>query len=141
MKKPDYYYKQSAVVPFRVVNKKVEILLITSRKKKRWIIPKGIIETELTAQESALKEAIEEAGVSGKVLQELFGKFEYKKWGDTCRVKVYIMEVKQVMDKWAEDFRDRKWVRVKEAIKEIDNAELKSMLEVLEDKLESLGYI
>ena len=59
-------FKQSAVVPYRLVKNEIEVLLITTRKG-RWIIPKGIIEPELSAAESAAKEALEEAGVKGEV--------------------------------------------------------------------------
>ncbi len=59
-------YHQSGVVPFRKKGKKkIEIFLITSVKKQRWIIPKGYVEFNLSAFESAKKEAIEEAGVLG----------------------------------------------------------------------------
>ncbi len=45
---PDYFYNQSAVIPFRFRRDKLEVLLITSRRRKRWIIPKGIVEQDLT---------------------------------------------------------------------------------------------
>jgi phosphohistidine phosphatase len=124
MKKPNYYYKQSAVIPYRYNGKKLEVLLITSRKRKRWIVPKGIIEPSLTPQESALKEAIEEAGIKGKVSKEMIGSYDFLKWGNSCEVKVYLMEVEKSMDKWEEDFRDRKWVDVEKAMELIDQPEL-----------------
>ena len=65
--RPDHYYRQSAVIPYRLREGRVEILLITSRKGKRWVVPKGILEPELTPAESAAKEAREEAGVSGRI--------------------------------------------------------------------------
>ena len=40
------YIEQSGVIPYRIQEGKIEILLITSLKKKRWIIPKGIIESD-----------------------------------------------------------------------------------------------
>ncbi len=128
MSKPNYYYKQSAVIPYRYTNDKLEILLITSRKRKRWIIPKGIIEPNLTPQESALKEAIEEAGVKGKVYKELYGSYEFLKWGNTCEVKVYLMKVDKELDKWMEDFRERKWVSIARADELIDQPELNKLV-------------
>ena len=56
-------FSQSAVIPYRISKKGLEILLITSLKKKNWIVPKGYIEFNLTPFESAKKEAYEEAGV------------------------------------------------------------------------------
>ncbi len=135
MRKPVYYYRQSGVIPFRIKDRKLEVLLITSRKKKKWIIPKGIIEPNLTPQESALKEAIEEAGISGKVGRNLFGEYKYDKWGGTCNVKVYLMEVHKQLDKWTEDFRDRKWVSVKKALDLVVHEGIRSLLKKVEEKL------
>ena len=67
MAKPEQWYRQSAVIPYRLTQQietgppSVEVLLITSRKRKRWVIPKGIVEPKLSPLESALKEAYEEA--------------------------------------------------------------------------------
>jgi 8-oxo-dGTP pyrophosphatase MutT (NUDIX family) len=58
-------FTKSAVIPYRLNNGKLEILLVTSIKKKNWIVPKGYIEFNLTPFESAKKEAYEEAGVVG----------------------------------------------------------------------------
>ena len=47
---PTAYLEQSAVIPYRSREGQLEILLITSRNSKRWIIPKGIIEPNMTPQ-------------------------------------------------------------------------------------------
>jgi phosphohistidine phosphatase len=60
-------YEQSAVIPYRFVGSQLELLLITTLQKKRWTIPKGLIEAELGAAASACQEAWEEAGVTGQV--------------------------------------------------------------------------
>jgi phosphohistidine phosphatase len=111
-KKPDYWYKQSAVIPFRIINNKIEVLLIKTRKNKKWIFPKGIIENGYTAKSSAEKEAIEEAGVKGKLTEKKLGKYSYKKWGGKCKVKVYGLEVDTIFDTYEEDFRERKWIAI-----------------------------
>jgi hypothetical protein len=33
--------QQSGVIPYRIIARKVEILLITTRKRQGWVIPKG----------------------------------------------------------------------------------------------------
>ena len=110
MEKPDNYYLQSGVIPYRLTNDKLEILLITSRKKKKWIIPKGIIENGMKPRESASLEALEEAGVIGSVADEPIGKYTVNKWGGVCEVLVYPMKVENVTAQWLEDnFRERKW--------------------------------
>ncbi len=115
--KPDYYYVQSGVVPIKIINGKVKILLISSRKKKRLILPKGIVEEELGPVESAKKEAWEEAGIEGEVLTDPAGSYNYKKWGGICEVIVFPMIVKKIHDTWPESFRDRYWMDYEEAEK------------------------
>jgi phosphohistidine phosphatase len=127
--RPDYFYRQSAVIPFRQVPSGMEVLLITSRKKRRWIVPKGVVEPDLTPAESAAKEAHEEAGVQGRVLPDPLGTYEHEKWGGTCVVEVYAMAVERVQDRWAEDFRDRVWVDPAEAARRVREPVLKRMIE------------
>lgn len=128
-RRPPWYYKQSAVIPYRKRESGIEVLLITSRKKHNWIIPKGIIELGMQPEESAAKEAMEEAGVVGLVGDELIGEYKYEKWGGTCRVKVFPLIVKKVLDKWPEmDFRQRKWYSLDTAIEIIQKDEVAEIL-------------
>jgi 8-oxo-dGTP pyrophosphatase MutT (NUDIX family) len=130
------YIEQSAVIPYRKREGEIEILLITSRRRKRWIIPKGIIEPELTPQESAAQEALEEAGVRGDVSPILLGVYNYNKWGGICRVQVFLLEVKEIESEWLEaSFRDREWVSLSEAIERIQEVEIKEILRQLRSVL------
>lgn len=117
-------FDQSGVIPFRKYKGEIEILLVTTLKGN-WTIPKGIIEDNHTPQESALKESVEEAGVWGIVSKNKVGSYKFKKWGGTCNVKVYTMEVTKVFKKWEEDhFRERLWVSVEKAQKMIKKKKL-----------------
>ena len=128
----DWMYNQSGVIPFRILNGKIQVLLITSRRRKKWIFPKGIIEPGMTPQESAASEAIEEAGVIGKVFVEMLGEYEYNKWGGICHVQMFPMEVTKIMDNWMESsFRERKWVSIAEAKRLLNKDKLKLMLDKL----------
>jgi ADP-ribose pyrophosphatase YjhB (NUDIX family) len=121
-------FDQSGVIPFRIHKNEIEILLITTRKGN-WTIPKGIIEDNHTPQDSALKESIEEAGAWGIVSEKEIGSYKYKKWGGTCKVKVYKMEVTKVFSKWEEDnFRERLWVPLKKVPKMISKKELTKII-------------
>lgn len=122
--KPEYWYKQSAVIPFRFEKGIFQILIISTRKRKNWIIPKGIIEIGLSGKKSAEKEAFEEAGVQGKLLSNKVGKYSYKKWGDICNVDVYALEVELILDKWEEDSRNRKWIEIRDIEKYMSNFDL-----------------
>ncbi|MCW8963637.1 MAG: NUDIX hydrolase [Gammaproteobacteria bacterium] len=98
-------------MPYRKNGGILEVLLITSRRKKQWIIPKGIKEPHLSPQHSAAKEAFEEAGLVGKVSHLPIGSYKHQRWcNTTCTVKVYCMKVQKMHDKWDEPWRKRKWV-------------------------------
>ena len=132
---PDYFFVQSAVIPYRKHNGDIEILLITSRKKRRWVIPKGVKEPELSAPTSAAQEALEEAGIEGQVSEHPIGRYEYKKWGGTCRVEVFTMRVEKVHDDWLENYRDREWVSLEQAASRVNEKQLKKMLRSMPDFL------
>ena len=119
--------RQASVVPFRRRNQRVEFCLITTRKGN-WIFPKGIIDPGETLEQSAAKEALEEAGILGQITLPL-GQYEYFKWGTTITVTALLMEVYQVEDSWEEDWRQRRWVTVEEARKLVVRDELKELLE------------
>ena len=109
------HYPQSGVIPFRIVNAEIEILLITTRSRK-WTIPKGIIEDGMSATEAAIQEAYEEAGIQGKLHEISVGRYQYHKWGGTCEVEVFLMAVTQMLDHCPEDyFREREWRTIDDA--------------------------
>jgi 8-oxo-dGTP pyrophosphatase MutT (NUDIX family) len=122
-------YKQAAALPFRYSDDFLQIMLITSRKNKKWIIPKGLLEEDLTEYELAVKEAYEEAGISGRVSDRSLGVYKYEKWGGICIVRVFPFHVDGILDRWPEDyFRNRKWFNPNEAIGVVDNSELKDII-------------
>ncbi len=111
MQKPTYWYQQSAVLPFRRATSGLQILVITSRRRKRWILPKGIIEPGMSPQDSAAKEAFEEAGIRGVVSAHSIGSYSQKKWDGVCHIDVFPFEVTEILDEWPECmFRQRRWV-------------------------------
>src|SRR5271156_4832943 len=66
--KPAARRLQYAALPYRVsARARTEIMLITSRETRRWIIPKGWPQKGRAPHRSAAREAFEEAGVVGKV--------------------------------------------------------------------------
>ncbi|MGD2137191.1 MAG: NUDIX hydrolase [Gammaproteobacteria bacterium] len=132
-KRPDHFYYQSGVIPFRKRNGKLELLMVTSTRKKRWVIPKGVKERHLSPKESAIKEAWEEAGIRGKVSRSAIGAYRYRKWGGTCTVKVFAMEVRKVVRNWEESFRDRAWFSHREALQRIEHKDLQQIVRQLPD--------
>lgn len=118
---------QASVIPFQRRNGQTAFCLISTRKGN-WIFPKGIIDPGETVQETATKEAAEEAGIGGVISDQPLGQYEYFKWGTTLTVTVFLMEVFQVDNAWEEDWRQRKWVSAAEARKLIVREELRELL-------------
>lgn len=132
---PAHCYRQSAVIPYRVRGGQLELLLVGSRRKKRWIVPKGIVEYGMSPAASAEKEAVEEAGVRGRIGASALGKYAYRKWGGTCEVEVFPLEVTDILPEaqWPEYYRGRRWVTPEDAAIELKNKTLKKMVNRLED--------
>jgi phosphohistidine phosphatase len=136
--RPAYYYRQSAVIPYRKHGKSIQIMLVGSSKRNHWVVPKGIHEPGLSAQKSAVREAYEEAGIRGTVSQSMLGKYEYTKWGASCTVEVYAMYVREVLpdSEWEETHRGRKWVSIEEAIEQVKEPSMRPMIQSLPEFIE-----
>ncbi len=135
---PSNSYRQSSVIPFIREEDSVKVVLITSRRRKRWIFPKGIVEPDLSPQASAVKEAEEEAGVFGNVFFDKIGEYEYKKWGGTCHVEVFPMEVTRMLEEWDEDDRERRVTGLDKAESLLKDPKLVKILKKLPDYLDNL---
>ena len=133
--RPEHHYRQSGVIPFRKRKGKLELLMVTSTNRKRWIIPKGVKELHLSSRESAAKEAWEEAGIKGKVSRTAIGTYRYRKWGGICTVKVFVMEVREVFKYWEENFRDREWFSHREALRRAEGKGLQQIMRQLPEYL------
>ncbi len=128
-KLPDWMYRQSAVVPCRDRGDGPEVLLITSRKGTRWVLPKGVVEPGMTPADSAAKEAEEEAGIQGPVDPTPLGTYRYDKWDGTCTVEVFLMWVARELSHWPEaGTRQREWMTPKEARNRVREEGLKAIL-------------
>jgi len=125
---------QFATLCFRMVRDKPEILLVTSRGTKRWIVPKGWPMDGKTPSECAEIEAWEEAGVRGKVYERCLGLFSYHKLLEPkkelpCVAMLYAMKVKTVSANYPEmDQRRRKWLSPKKAAARIAEPELAEII-------------
>jgi 8-oxo-dGTP pyrophosphatase MutT (NUDIX family) len=93
----------------------LEILLVTSRETGRWVIPKGWPMRSKSARAAAALEALEEAGVEGRMARRALGAYDYMKVlrngeGQTCRVEVFPLEVTLQRSAWREqDQRTTRW--------------------------------
>lgn len=128
---------QAAAIPIR----QGRLCLVTSRSGKRWVIPKGLIDPGKTAGEIALQEAWEEAGLVGVLRPDPVGSYFYEKYGGTCHVAVFLMDVTEAAEEWPErSFRERVWLGVREALQRIEEEGLRSIIRAaLEDEARALG--
>jgi 8-oxo-dGTP pyrophosphatase MutT (NUDIX family) len=121
--------QQYAVLPWRRADG-LEVLLITSRETRRWVIPKGWPMDGRTNAASAGQEAFEEAGIRGPVATEALGFFEYQKRGKgQLRVDVFAMNVTEVLDQWPEAHeRKRQWFPPDTAASLVDEPQLAALI-------------
>lgn len=131
---PEHYFQQSAALPFRETESGLQILVITSHKRHRWVIPKGVREPGMHAADSAAREALEEAGVEGDIDYRCLGRYRYRKWGGVCIVEVYPLAVDRILGRWPEDSRIREWVSPRTAVERVDEPELKRLIELFSSR-------
>jgi 8-oxo-dGTP pyrophosphatase MutT (NUDIX family) len=126
---------QYAALPWRRAEGVIEFLLITTRNTGRWIVPKGWPLTGRTPAECAAQEALEEAGLIGKVATEPVGWFHYdkqRKSGEVvaCKVQVYPMEVARQRRSWAEKtVRQTHWCTLDEALSRVGEPGLRQLIQ------------
>ena len=126
--------RQVAALPWRHGAAGVEIMMITSRETRRWVIPKGNRMAGKTDAEAAVIEAYEEAGVQGDVMGAPIGWFRYGKRLKSGRVQatiasVYPLEVFIQLGAWPEDAqRERRWMSAEDAAAAVDEAELSELI-------------
>jgi 8-oxo-dGTP pyrophosphatase MutT (NUDIX family) len=93
----------------------VEFCLITSTEG-RWIVPKGNVEPGKNDQKAAIREALEEAGLRGRLLYRPLGSYEMVKDEETYTLVLFLLEVTGCDEEWEEaHFRQRRWATQDEA--------------------------
>jgi 8-oxo-dGTP pyrophosphatase MutT (NUDIX family) len=113
----------------------IEILLVTSRATRRWIIPKGWPIKGLTPRLAAAREAYEEAGVRGRVGGRALGSYVYDKRLDNgggvvpCEVRVFPLAVKRQLKAWPEaGERTTRWFSAAEAVDLVADEGLRALI-------------
>lgn len=127
---------QYGALPYRFTqDAALEVLLVTTRQTKRWIIPKGWPIKGLKPAKSAAREAFEEAGIRGKVGGKSLGVFAYDKLLDEsgvraiCEVTVFPLLVSRQSEVWPEfEQRTVQWVEPSKAVSLIKEPELKKLV-------------
>jgi 8-oxo-dGTP pyrophosphatase MutT (NUDIX family) len=115
-------------------NGNIEVLLVTSRRTGRWVIPKGNLKKREARHECARREAYEEAGVTGKIGKKTIGRYAYFKQErqEWLTVSVYPLQVIQQEDEFPEmDFRQRLWLPAEKAATCLEEPDLRRLCELL----------
>lgn len=119
---------QASAIPFRWRRGRLEFCLITT-SRGNWIFPKGIVDPGETDEQTALKEAFEEAGLHGQIIGEPLGTYELAKFGTTFEVTCLLMKVTRCDARWMEQqMRQRLWVSAEDASKLLTQEPLRELL-------------
>lgn len=129
--------RQVAAIPFRLDERgSIEVMLVTSRTTRRFIVPKGWPMKGKSGRKAAAIEALEEAGVAGRALKKPAGAYSY--WKRLAagfvrvEVTVYLLAVTEELADWREaGSRRRAWLKPADAATLIDEPELATLLKTL----------
>ena len=124
---------QFAALCYRWHKGELQVCIVTSRRSRRWILPKGWPMHKQTPADAAATEAWEEAGVKGQAHDVCLGAYAGEK--KLARglapvvVMVYPVAVTRVHDKWPErKERKRKWLSPKKASKRLTEPALRRIV-------------
>lgn len=131
--------RQYGALPWRIKRKGIlQVLLVTSRRRGRWILPKGWRVKGRSPAQSAAREAFEEAGVIGRPGPEPIGSYSYVKVHDDGSVEprtvtLFGLHVQGTLLNWPEMAqRKRGWWPLGEAVDLVAEPELARLLRSLE---------
>jgi len=126
---------QYGVLPVRrAADGGLEVLLITSRDTRRWVVPRGNPIAGKSPAESAAQEAFEEAGIVGPVGPEPIGFYSYEKRRRLrgpvpASVHLFRMIVEEEREDWPEKGqRERRWFAAQEAAAAVHEDELAQLI-------------
>lgn len=135
---------QYAALPWRG-RERPEIMLVSSRDTHRWIIPKGWPMKGRRPYAAAAREALEEAGLIGKISKEAVGTYHYLKRTSAggvlpCKVTVFPLGVTHQRKNWPErKHRTTRWFSVEDATLAVAEPELKELIAGFGRMLERRG--
>ena len=132
--KADDKRRQVAALPWRGSGESLQILLVSSRETKRWVIPKGWPMKDRTDPAAAAQEAYEEAGLDGVVAEQSIGDYRYLKRlksgvAQMVKVDVYPFQVTGGHNAWPEKGqRVLQWMSPVEAALGVQEPELRDLI-------------
>jgi 8-oxo-dGTP pyrophosphatase MutT (NUDIX family) len=132
------FLRQVAALPYRIEggspDAPVRVLLVTSRRTRRWVVPKGNLVVGMARHRAADREAEEEAGVLGRSRPAAIGSYRYRKRRNDgtsllARVELFPLAVTAELANWKERHqRERRWFTLAEAAEAVEEPELRALI-------------
>ncbi|MFO1115915.1 MAG: NUDIX hydrolase [Beijerinckiaceae bacterium] len=125
--------RQYAALPYRR-HEQLEVMLVSSRETRRWVLPKGWPMKGKKPHTVAATEALEEAGLLGKISKKPIGAYHYVKRMPNgaaldCEVEVFPFRVEKQRKNWRErDQRTTSWFAIADAAHLVDEPQLSALL-------------
>ena len=105
-------------------------LLVTARNQPgEWVLPKGHIENGESAAEAAVREVLEEAGVTAAISGEL-GDLEYRNQKGRVHVRFFLMEF--ISERAPGESRQRAWLDADETRHRLPHQDAKALVDKAE---------
>lgn len=119
--------QQSGAIVVRRDAREPRVLLVTSKRNPgQWIFPKGHVEPGETAQDGALREALEEGGVLGTSIGRA-GVIKRRLLGLSCRIDYFLAELILEVGP-PEAGRKRIWCGFDEALEKLTVGDMRKLL-------------
>ena len=122
------FVEQAGALVFKKDGAGLSFLLVRARRNPSdWIFPKGHIEDGETAAATAVREAEEEAGVTGRVVTALWPAITFEAGGRQLRVQYFLVEFAGNVP--AKEEREQVWLGPPEALSRVTHATARMLLE------------
>jgi 8-oxo-dGTP pyrophosphatase MutT (NUDIX family) len=109
------YTAQAGAIVIRQNGAGIRILLIRPRRSvDRWIFPKGTVEPGESAEDAAVREAQEEAGVEGEVLRRVGRPLEFENGRGHVRVQYFLLRM--ASESPSPEGRQKRWCSPRDAL-------------------------
>jgi len=144
----DRSIRQVAALPYRIEDDgSAQVMLITSRETRRWVIPKGNPIRGLDPHQSAAREAFEEAGISGIACPAPIGTYRYDKRRRSgaireAEVQVFPLAFLTQFADWPEMHeRETRWFGLSDAASAVDEPELRALIGSFREPPKNAGLV
>jgi 8-oxo-dGTP pyrophosphatase MutT (NUDIX family) len=120
--------EQAGAVVYRRDDSGLRILLVRARRNSEdWIFPKGHVERDERAEAAAVREAEEEAGVTGRVIAAISPRVAFTQQGLRVRIEYFLVEFEKVVK--AKEHRERAWLPPSQALARLTHDSAREVLE------------